>query len=311
MGGALSSVEQLSRMGCGAGKHAPEVGLPDGFKDEDPVVTLFMRKETGDSSTSGLVLYVDDGHIRVHACDKDARFAKLVEKHDEIIEVNGKPTLFENPEDVVNWIKSASDLQIKGRFKRPNPKVLRVKKEKNQTSGLELFIGPFGLVRVYKCNDSSPFYGLLNDDDEILKVNGVELLAAPEPSGPAAQQLIQKAAEMIIAADNLELLGRFTKDPPPDWVNLPPPKPVEPPAPTPAPAPAPPPAPTKAEPPVPTPAPEAPEDPTQETTRAVRSKERKLNFMRDDKNVEELFDKIKREKEIAEEVRLTQGVTPT
>ena len=83
------------------------------------------------------------------------------------------------------------------------PVLLELDKKPGERSGLYLGTGPLGYLRVQDLTPDSPFTGLVEEGDELMEVNGVEV------KDPA------KAAELILDAEELEILGRFNKPPPP------------------------------------------------------------------------------------------------
>jgi hypothetical protein len=83
------------------------------------------------------------------------------------------------------------------------PVLLEMEKKAGQSSGLFLVVGPLGYLRVHDLTPESPFFGLIEPGDELMEVNGVEVKEA------------ERAAELILAATDLTIKGRFNKPPPP------------------------------------------------------------------------------------------------
>ena len=79
---------------------------------------------------------------------------------------------------------------------------LEVTKKEGESSGLALYVGPLGYLRVYSVNDDSCFVGLIEKDDEIMMVNGKGIKDPKE------------MAEAILCATDLKLVGRFNTPPP-------------------------------------------------------------------------------------------------
>ena len=55
------------------------------------------------------------------------------------------------------------------------PVLLEMDKAAGESSGLSLFVGPLGFLRVHSVNPTSCFVGLIEPGDELMEVNGVKV----------------------------------------------------------------------------------------------------------------------------------------
>ena len=57
------------------------------------------------------------------------------------------------------------------------PVTLEMTKEEGQSSGLALYVGPLGFIRIDSVKEDSPFAGLIESGDEIMAVNGKDIVS--------------------------------------------------------------------------------------------------------------------------------------
>ena len=178
---------------------------PQGPGQDVAPILLDMEKDPGQSS--GLSLYTGpQGYLRVHEVSESSPFAGLIEPHDELVSINGIE--IRDAEEAGPAIVAAEELVIWGRFKnaeaiaaktdsKAQQLTLELAKDAAVESGVVLYTGPTGKLRVKSVEASSPFAGLLEAMDELLELNGAR---TTEPMA---------TSDALTAATSVSLVGRF------------------------------------------------------------------------------------------------------